>query len=133
MAFATLQQLAARVPGGIPQDEEARASALLLDVSAVIADLVDRDTAEAWQTDTPDVVVAVACGAAYRALVNPLQHASVTEGNYTWRSDKTDGVWLTPDEEKRIRRAAGQNQFGAIEKETEYGFEGGIIDQLLGF
>ncbi len=133
MAYATLQQLAARVPGGIPADDQARAEALLVDVSAIIADLVDTETAVEWDTAAPDVVVAVACGAAYRALVNPLFHASVTEGNYTWRSDKTDGVWLTADEEKRIRRAAGQNQFGSIEKETEYGFEGGIIDQLLGF
>jgi len=133
MAFATLQQLAARIPGGIPSDEEARAGALLVDISSMIADLVDTETAEAWAITAPDVVVAVTCSAAYRALVNPLQHASVTEGNYTWRSDRTDGVFLTPDEEKRIRRAAGQNQFGTIEKETEYGFEGGIIDQLLGF
>ena len=133
MAFATVQQLADRIPGGIPQDEQGRAAALLTDVSAIIADLVDAATAAEWVEDTPDVVVAVACSASYRALVNPLQHASVTEGNYTWRSDSTDGVWLTEDEEKRIRRAAGQNQFGSIEKETEYGFEGGIIDQLLGF
>lgn len=133
MAYATLQQLSARVPGGIPADDEARAEALLLDVSAIIADLVDVDTAVVWDVTAPDVVVAVACGAAYRALVNPLFHASVTEGSYTWRSDKTDGVWLSPDEEKRIRRAAGFNQFGSIEKETEFGFEGGVIDQLLGF
>jgi hypothetical protein len=133
MAYATLQQLEARVPGGIPSDDEARATALLLDVSAVIADLVDTETAAAWETETPDVVVAVACAAAYRAIVNPLGHASVTEGNYTWRADKAEAVWLTDDEEKRIRRAAGLNQFGTIEKETEYGFEGGVIDQLLGF
>lgn len=133
MAYATLQQLAARVPGGIQQDEEGRATAILADVSAIIADLVDGTTAAAWVEETPDVVVAVTCSAAYRALVNPLQHASVTEGSYTWRSDQTDGVWLTADEEKRIRRAAGQNGFGTIEKETEYGFTGNIIDQLLGF
>ena len=45
MAFATLQQLAARIPGGIPSDEEARAGALLVDISSIIADTSVRSAA----------------------------------------------------------------------------------------
>lgn len=123
MPFATVADLSVRVPGELPSDETARAQALLEDVSALVADLVDDATAEGWEQDgAPASVQAVVCSAAYRALVNPLQHASVTEGSYTWRADNVSGVWLTDDEKMIVRRAGGIPGWSAVEKTTEYGF-----------
>ena len=130
--LATLAELDARTPGGIPSDEEGRATAIIEDVSAFVADLVDDETAEAWEQDPPAAVVAVVGAAADRALVNPYQHASVTEGSYTWRADNTSGVWLTDDEKTTIRRAAGIPGWASVELEHHYGFEFYPVDEILG-
>jgi len=123
MMFATVAQFEARLPGPLAADEEGRAEALLSDVSAIVADLVDTETADGWDDgNAPGSVVAVVCSATHRAMVNPLQHASVTEGSYTWRSDNVSGVWLTPDEKSTVRRAANIPGWTAVEKTTEYGF-----------
>ena len=123
-SFATVAEFAARLPGPLLADEELRAEAVLEDVSAIVADLVDGDTAQQWsENGAPASVVAVVCSASHRAMVNPLQHASVTEGSYTWRADNVSGVWLTPDEKSTVRRAAGIPGWSSVEKTTEYGFE----------
>lgn len=127
MMFATVAQFEVRLPGPLHADEQDRAAALLEDVSAVVADLVDGDTVDGWVADgAPPAVVAVVCSAAHRALVNPLQHASVTEGSYTWRADNVSGVWLTDDERSTVRRAAGIAGWSSVEKSTEYGFDGAV-------
>ena len=131
MAYATVSDLDARTPGGIPDDDEPRAAVVLDDVSAFVKDLVDGDTATEWEADTPAAVVAVVCAAAGRAMVNPYQHASVTEGSYTWRADNTSGVWLTKDERTAVRRAAGIPGWSAVELEHHYGFNR-YADDLLG-
>ena len=130
--LATFAQLAARTPGGITSDEQPRAEAVLEDVSAFVLDLVDSETGQAWQDEAPAAVVAVVCAAAGRALVNPYQHASVTEGGYTWRADNTSGVWLTDDEKTTVRRAAGIPGWASVEKEHHYGFDRWQVDDLLG-
>ena len=132
MALATFQQLDDRTPGGIPVDDEIRADAILDDVSAFVLDLVDQETADGWETNgAPSSVVAVVCAAAGRALVNPYQHDSVTEGSYTWRADKSSGVWLTNDEKATVRRAAGIPGWSSVELEHHYGFHT-YADDLLG-
>ena len=132
MSLATFAELDVRTPGGVQTDEQARAEAILDDVSAFVLDLVDEETADAWEQSPPPAVVAVVCAAAGRALVNPYQHASVTEGNYTWRADNTSGVWLTDDEKTTIRRAAGLPGWASVELEHHYGFEFYPVDNLLG-
>jgi len=131
--LATVTELDARTPGGIPSDEEIRAQAVIEDVSAFVSDLVDADTAETWDNEgAPGSVVAVVCAAAGRALVNPYQHASVTEGNFTWRADNTSGVWLTNDEKATVRRAAGIPGWASVEIEHHYGFVRYPVDEMLG-
>ena len=132
--LATLTELDARTPGGIPADDQIRAQAILDDVSGFVLDLVDNETGEQWDTNgAPVAVVAVVCAAAGRVLVNPYQHASVTEGNYTWRADNTSGVWLTNDEKTTVRRAAGIPGWSSVEKEHHYGFDYYAVDELLGW
>ena len=130
--LAELSELDARTPGGIPSDETNRAQAILDDVSAFVLDLVDNTTAEAWEEEPPAAVIAVVCAAAGRALVNPYQHASVTEGSYTWRADNTSGVWLTDDEKTTIRRSAGLPGWAAVEVEHHSGFDYYPHDGLMG-
>ena len=126
-------ELDARTPGGIPSDEHIRAQYIIDDVSALVTDLVDDVTADAWESDgAPGSVVAVVCAAAGRALVNPHQHSSVTEGNFTWRADNTSGVWLTNDEKATVRRAAGIKGWASVELEHHYGFVRYPVDEMLG-
>lgn len=124
MSYATLEQFTARVPGGIFEDDEPRAQAALDDVTAVVNTIIPEEIKEEWTAGpVPPEVVAVVCGAAQRAFVNPLGHASVTEGAYTWRADNLAGVWLSAAEQSVVRRAAGIPGWSQVEKVTEYGFE----------
>lgn len=133
MALATFLQLDSRTPGGIPDDDQVRAQAVLDDVSAYVLDLVGDETSQVWEDDgAPAAVVAVVCAASARSMVNPYQHASVTEGSFTWRADNTSGVWLTSDEKATVRRAAGIPGWASVEIEHHYGFVRYPVDEMLG-
>lgn len=111
MSIATVDQLAARVPGGIAAADEDRAQAVLDDVST----LINAEAEGAWDSDTPpDVVVTICLAASRRAWVNPDGKVSETIGGYSYRvPDATaTGVFLTDDEKRMIRKAAGVAEAG---------------------
>jgi hypothetical protein len=116
-AFATLDDLAARVPGGISEADEPRAQAALDDASTKIraeagktwtdedGDLDLPTGADAWRAD---ILVTVCVQAALRAFTNPEAMTQEGIGTYSasWANATTD-VYLTRAERQMVRRAAG--------------------------
>jgi hypothetical protein len=107
-AFATLDQLTARVAGG--QVNDTRAQAVLDDASARIrAEAVKTwvDDAGALVADLPDIVVAVCLQAALRAYQNPERMTQEGIGTGYVQSNVSADVYLTKAELRLVRRAAG--------------------------
>jgi len=106
-AFATLEQLTARVAGG--QVNDARAQAVLDDASARIR----AEAVKTWVTDgeldadLPDIVVAVCLQAALRAYQNPERLTQEGIGTGYVQSNVSADVYLTKAELRLVRRAAG--------------------------
>lgn len=113
-AFATVSELAARMPGGLPDDETPRADAALSDASALIRAEAGTD----WVDDAgalsgvPDVVVMVAIAVARRALSNPdgLTSESIQDYSRAFASNSASAdVYLTKGERRVVRQAAGRS------------------------
>lgn len=106
-ALADLADLAARLPGGIGNDDEPRAQAALDDASA----LIRAETGETWVTDddpptldaVPGVAVTICVAAAKRAFVNPDGVAQESLDGYStsYRNDSSD-VYLTRAERRLL-------------------------------
>lgn len=110
-SLATVEDLAARLPGGIATADEDRAQAVLDDVSALIRAEAETDWLddEGALDDVPDVVVTVTLAAARRAWLNPDGKVSETIGSYSYRVGDAGGVgvMLTEEEKRLVRRAGG--------------------------
>lgn len=123
-AFATLDQLAARVT----VTDEDRAQAALEDASVeirsiagvtfVTADVLDFTGYPAW---AEDALVKVCCAAAVRSLTNPEGAQAETIGSYSHSyANASPDVYLTANEKRLIRRAAGRTGLGTITTTTGY-------------
>lgn len=104
--FADVDDLADRIPGGIKDDDIARAEAALDDASTLIRAEAGKD----WASDFPDIVFTVTLRAALRAFTNPagLQQESVQGWSGSFANSSTD-VYLTSNEKRLVRAAAGRN------------------------
>lgn len=110
--LASIQQFAARLPGGVNDDDLLRAEATLDDASA----LVRAEAGVTWVNasgeleNVPDVIVTVVCAAARRAFVNPngLTAESIQDYQASFASASPD-VYLTKQERNAIRRAVGRS------------------------
>lgn len=106
-AFATVEQLTARVVGG--QVDDARAQAVLDDASARIR----AEAVKSWVTageldaDIPDIVGVVCLQAALRAYQSPERLTQEGIGTGYVQSNVSADVYLTKAEMKLVRRAAG--------------------------
>jgi phage gp36-like protein len=121
-AFATLDQLAARVA----VDDEDRAQAALDDASVEIRSIAgvsfttDGDlNFDGYPSWAEDALVKVCCSAAARALANPdgLTQAAETIGSYSHTNayaNASPDVYLTANEKRLVRRAAGRTGLGTI-------------------
>ena len=94
--FATVEDLAVRIPGGIPAADLARAEAYLEDASSLIEEETGRDFAGG----VPSKVKRICLAAALRAWFNPDYRDDTTIADYRTRISVSGGVYLT-DEEKR--------------------------------
>lgn len=122
-ALATLEQFAARLPGGVSEDDETRAQAALEDASALIRSAAGGTT---WTTtndadevvladNLPDVIVMICIAAARRAYVNPEGIRAESPGGYSVTyADSSADIYLTREERRRVRAAAGRNGLGVI-------------------
>lgn len=118
-AFATLEQLAARIPGGIRDADEARAQAALDDASTLIRSEVSPHagwtTAEALDADVPDIVVMVTLWAARRSYENPEGVSEESLGQYSVSlGNSSSDVYLTAAERRHVRKAAGFLSIGVV-------------------
>ncbi|MBM4414906.1 MAG: hypothetical protein FJ035_01245 [Chloroflexi bacterium] len=119
-ALASLSALEARLGVTLTGADAERAAAALDDASALIrADAgVDWVDDEGALTDVPAVVEQVALAVAYRAFRNPdaLTQTSLGDASVSYdRSGVQAAVYMTRDERRAVRRAAGTAAVGAIE------------------
>jgi hypothetical protein len=123
-AFATLDQLAARTTVA----DETRAQAALDDASAEIRAIAGVTFTAGEELDftgyptwAEDALVKVACSSAIRALTNPEGEQSETIGSYSHSyANASPDVYLTANERRLIRRAAGRTGLGTITTTTGY-------------
>jgi hypothetical protein len=85
--------------------DEARALAALADASALVAAEVP---AALLGPPVPPLVVTVVCQAAGRVVRNPEGYSSETVGEYSYRYDGANAVYLTEAELRLLRRFAGR-------------------------
>jgi hypothetical protein len=113
--------------GPLVGDEADRVEALLEDASALIGLELAGSEAD-WLKDEPegDVpagVKAVCIQVAYRAWANPDSVAREELGAVarTYRgTDQSDALWLTQNEARLIRKAAGTSSIASIPVETPF-------------
>jgi hypothetical protein len=110
-AFAGVDDLAARIPRGIKDGDEERAQATLDDASA----LIRTETGMDWESDFPDIVFTVTLWSARRSFENPSQltQESVSGWSGTFASASPD-VYLTSNEKRLVRKAAGLAEVGVV-------------------
>lgn len=110
--FASTEDVAARIPGGLASSDEDRAEAALEDIAAVIraeAGKTWTDEDGALVADFPAILKVISITAARRELDNPDAVISETIDGYSQRlANASTGVYLTPKEAKLVRRAAGR-------------------------
>lgn len=119
-ALATTDALALRLGATLAGTELTRATAILDDASALIrseagVDWVDE---QGQLVDVPTVVESVALAVAYRAFRNPdgLGQASLGDASVSYdRGSGQSAVYLTRDERRSVRRAAGTSAIGTVE------------------
>jgi hypothetical protein len=123
-AFASIEDLEARLPGGLSGDDTERAQAALADAASLIraetskayvnedGDLDLPTGADAWRADT---LVRVNLSAAVRALVNPdgVKAEQIVSYRYELGNDSPD-VYLTASEKRAVRKAAGLVGLAAV-------------------
>jgi hypothetical protein len=128
-AFAEVDDLAARIPGGIKEDDEPRAQAALEDASA----LIRAETGMDWDSDCPDIVFTVTLWSARRSFENPAQLTQETVSGWsgTFASASPD-VYLTSNEKRLVRKAAGLAEVGVIPTSRGDLLETHVCDQLTG-
>lgn len=137
-ALITVEQLTARP--GFDGVDEAQASAVLDDVSALVAAVADLDTP--WTDATvPAEVVPVIVAMARRGLSNPRGLTGEQLGDYGWQSQGGGGtgIFATRMERRIIRKAAGRLGTTTVELENPLplppfraggGFENQFLDSL---
>ena len=119
LPLATVEQLSARL-GITPTGGDAeRALAALEDASALIrieaaVDWIDDSDA---LSDVPSVIEAITLAVAYRAYQNPTGASQTSLGDASVsyaREGSVGAVYLTRDERKAVRKAAGISSVGSI-------------------
>lgn len=111
--------------GTLQGPDLARAQAALDDASA----LVRAEAGKSWvDTDgttitAPAQVLTIVVKAALREFKNPDGFSSEQMGDYSYRTDHTGGVYLTDDERRIVRQAAGAGAYGAWTVRTRSEFD----------
>ena len=118
--LASVAALELRLGVTLTVAETERVSAILDDASALVRSEAGRDwvDGEGALADVPAVVESVTLAVAYRAFRNPDGAAQTSLGDASVSYDRGDGqaaVYLTRDERRSVRRAAGTSAVGAIE------------------
>lgn len=113
-AFARVEDLAARRPGGVLEGDRPRAQAALDDASTLIRTEVGKDWVNETDptklaADVPAIFLTVACHAAKRAIDNPegVQSEALAQGYSASYANSSSDVYLTKAETAKVRKGAG--------------------------
>lgn len=93
--------------GSLAGADLAAALEYIEDATALVLDEVSPTTAAAWETDLPRTVQLVIYKAARREWENPSGLSQEISGEHTITTSATSGVFLTPLEIQKVRKAAG--------------------------
>lgn len=124
--LASVADLGLRLGVTLAGTEAERAAAVLDDASA----LIRSETGEDWVdeaeqlADVPAVVESVVLAVAYRAFRNPDGFSQTSLGDAAVSYDRSEGqaaVYLTRDERRSVRRAAGTSAIGSVELASPWG------------
>ena len=103
-SYATADEFEVRIGEELTDADRERAEALLLDASTLIRTIAQGD----WE-DPPDIVRLVCLNAALRAFRNPEGVRQQSLGSFSQTFGNVElGVFITEEEERLIRIAAGQ-------------------------
>jgi hypothetical protein len=135
-AFATAEDVQARMLRAELSDEESAAAALVIDVvTGLITDTVGEDPEWAEGLDpVPTTYRALCIEKAVSAIANPEALAATTErlGHHeegrTFSRSRDVGIELTAAEERRIRKTHRKHRRSSLTLETPY--SGSPIDDL---
>lgn len=128
-AFATTDDLALRIPGGIAEEDMERAQAALDDASALIRAAANKtwvDDDEQLEEDVPGVLLTVCCAAARRAITNPdgVKAETFDQFSQSYANDSGD-VYLKRSEKRLVRSAAsGGESLSSVELTNDSGVPG---------
>ncbi len=121
--LASLQQLEARFPGGLSDDDTPRALAALDDASAWIR----VEAGEDWLDDdglletVPAAIVSVCCAVARRIVDNPAGIMQRSIAGYSeGLTNATTDVYLTKQEKAIIRKVTGNGGMTVVTLESPY-------------
>lgn len=140
-AFATVEELAARIPGGVSDADEPRAQAALDDASTLIRGVAGEDwTSSGGALDFGDIaerqqdqITLVCISAAKRAYLTPTGVRSETLGDAAQTyADRAGEVYLTDEEAAVVRAVASgattSSGFSSIDLEIGTpGWSGDVI------
>lgn len=97
--------------GSLQGADLARAQAALDDASALVRAEAGKDWLEqveaSWEVVAPAQVVTIVIKASLREYKNPDGFTSEQLGDYSYRTENNGGVYLTEDERRIVRMAAG--------------------------
>lgn len=140
MALATAEDIATRAGAPLGATEAGTVEFLLGSASALIVDEAP-DSAAAWVTDpniaiddVPASVRNVCVEVVYRAFSNPDAYERVTLPDLTvvYRAKDPDALFLTDNERRIVRRAAGRSSAGSLTLVTPFsGDDETTVDPLL--
>jgi hypothetical protein len=119
-ALASVQDVETRLGRTFAQESPdlGRVAALLDDASALVYDVAG--TSWATPQEVPGTIRYVVLRAVERAFRNPDGFSAESDGDYSYqRTGVEPGIYLTPGEEKAIRRALGRG--GLWTQPTERG------------
>jgi len=122
-SYASIEDYERRY-GAVPADLRDRVEALIDDASALVADAVEGSTAPwvATGDDTPRIVVALVVGAARRAWshTDGVVREQLGEFAVTYRADESWDIWLTKQERRIVRKAAGLGALTSVTLVSPY-------------
>ena len=118
--LASVASLGLRLGATLAGSDAERASAVLDDASALIRAEAGQNWVDESEelADVPAIVESIALAVAYRAFRNPegVSQTSLGDASVSYdRGGGQAGVYLTRDERRAVRRAAGTTAIGAIE------------------
>lgn len=100
--------------GSLQGADLARAQASLEDASALVRAEAGKPWLDGDTVTAPAQVVTIVVKASLREFKNPDGFTSEQMGDYSYRTDNTGGAYLTEEERRIIRQAAGTTGQGLV-------------------